>query len=164
MKLKFLRHPFRMFRILRFIWKARRPSTVHDMPAVVDAFWLKRGYEALTFFGTILTHSQQDADRMNSRLDELKNHEMIHLKQAQATGDSWWRFYWLYLKFWLQGWRARKRYKNAGYRLNPFEMEAYEHMHDLSYVEQCKDGAWEWQRFARMTIDERIKYKQNRLR
>jgi len=33
-----LSHPFRMLRIVRFVWKARRPSTMHDMPAVVDTF------------------------------------------------------------------------------------------------------------------------------
>lgn len=164
MKFKPLRHPFRMFSILRFIWKARKPSTVHNMPAVVDTFWLKSGYEALTFFGTILTHSQKEADHMNSHFDKLKIHEMIHLKQAISTGDSWWRFYRLYLKFWLQGWRVRKRHKNAGYWLNPFEMEAYEHMHNLSYLEECKNGATGWRRFADMSIDERIKYKQNRLK
>lgn len=163
MKFKPLRHPLQMFRILRFIWKARRPSTVHDMPAVVDTFWLKSGYAALTFFGTILTHSQQEADGMNGRLTTLKNHEMIHLKQAVSTGDSWWRFYRLYLKFWLQANRARRRYPNAGYRLNPFEMEAYEHMNDLSYTELCKNGATEWRRFAQMSLDERIKYKTYRL-
>lgn len=129
------------------------------MPAVVDTIWLKSGYDALTFFGVILTHSHQDADHMNSRLDALKNHEMIHLKQAVSTGDSWWRFYRLYIRYWLQGWRLRKRYKNIGYSLNPFEMEAYEHMHDLSYLENCRDGATEWRRYAKMTIEERIKYK-----
>ena len=36
MKFKPFRHPFRFFRILRFVWKARKPSTVHDMPAVVE--------------------------------------------------------------------------------------------------------------------------------
>ena len=162
MKFKPLRHPFRMFRILRFVWKARKPSTVHDMPAVVDTFWLSSGYEALTFFGTILTHSQQEADHMNRRFDELKNHEMIHLKQAVTTGDSWWQFYRLYLKFWLQGWRARRRYPNAGYWLNPFEMEAYEQMYDMGYVEKHKDGATGWMRYARMTIDERIDYKKKK--
>ena len=159
MKFKPFRHPFRFFRILRFVWKARKPSTVHDMPAVVDTFWLKSGYDALTFFGTILTHSQQEADHMNRRFDELKNHEMIHLKQAISTGDTWWRFYCLYLRYYLQGHRARKKYANASYWLNPFEIEAYEHMHDLSYLEQCKNGATEWRRFANMTIDERIAYK-----
>ena len=154
-----LSHPFRMLHILRFVWKARRPSTVHDMPAIVDTFWIKSGYEALTFFGTILTHSKEEADAMNGRLTTLKNHEMIHLKQAQSTGDSWWRFYRLYLRYWLQGWRQRKRYHNAGYRLNPFEMEAYEHMYDLHYLDHCQRGAEDWKRYARMTLEERDKLK-----
>ncbi len=159
MKFKPWHHPFRMFRILRFVWKARKPSTVHDMPAVVDTFWLKSGYEALTFFGTILTHSQQEADQMNSRFDALKNHEMIHLKQAVTTGDSWWQFYRLYIHYWLQGWRKRKQFPNAGYWLNPFEIEAYEHMNDLHYLDQFTKGATGWQRFALMTVDERMAYK-----
>ena len=150
-----LTHPFRMLRIIRFVWKARRPSTMHDMPAVVDTFWIKSGYEALTFFGTILTHTQREADSMNGRLTTLKNHEMIHLKQAQSTGDSWWRFYRLYLRYWWQGWRQHKHYPNAGYRLNPFEMEAYEHMNDLHYLDNCQHGATGWKSYARMTLEER---------
>ena len=153
--MRVLSRPFRMLRIVCFVWKARRPSTMHDMPAVVDTFWIKSGYDALTFFGTILTQSQNEADSMNGRLTALKNHEMIHLRQAQSTGDSWWRFYRLYLRFWLQGWRQRKHFPNAGYRLNPFEMEAYEHMHDLSYLNRCKNGATGWKRYARMTVEER---------
>jgi len=186
MKLKNLRHPLLMFNIVRFVWKARRPSTLHDMPAVVDTFWLRKGYEALTFFGTIIVGSRQEADRLNavgcgsgssgscgsdsgsrspsrptmkSKLDRqveaLKRHEMIHLRQAVDTGDSWWRFYRLYLRYWLQGWRQRRRYPNAGYRLNPFEMEAYEHMYDSGYLDRCRDGASGWRRYARMSVDER---------
>ena len=154
-----------MFSILRFVWKARRPSTVHDMPAVVDAFWLKKGYQALTFFGVIVMHTQEEADGINGRLTAVKNHEMIHLKQAVATGDSWWRFYWLYLKFWLLANRARKRYPNAGYRLNPFEMEAYDRMDDFGYIgRECGNGATDWKRFAAMTLDERIDYETGKLK
>lgn len=153
---RLFRHPFRMFRLLRLVWRARRPSTIDDMPAVVDTFWLRRGYEAMTFFGYIVTHSQHDADVINSRYDVLKNHEMIHLRQAQSTGDSWWRFYRLYLHYWLQGWRARRRYPDAGYRLNPFEMEAYEHMYDLHYLDHCPEGVNGWRRYAAMTVDERM--------
>ena len=159
-----MKHPLHLFSILRCVWKARRPSTINDMPAAVDTFWIKKGYQAMTFFGTILTRTQKEADNINGRLTALKNHEMIHLKQAVSTGDSWWRFYWLYLKFWLQANRARKQYPNAGYQLNPFEMEAYERMHDFNYTELCKDGATDWKRFAGMTLDERIKYEKNRLK
>ena len=143
------------FRILRFLWKARRPSHISDMPAVRDAFWLKKGYDAVTFFGFILTHTEQEARLMNGRLNALKNHEMIHLRQAQACGDSWCRFYWRYLVFWLKAQKGRKLVKNAGYRLNPFEMEAYAHMDDLSYLSRFADGATGWQHYARLSLQER---------
>lgn len=160
---KALFHPFRSLAIMRFVWKARRPSTLHDMPAVVDTFWIKSGFTAMTFFGAIITNNKDEADAMNGRLTTMKNHEMIHLKQAQSTGDSWWRFYRLYLRYWWQGWRQRKRYRNAGYRLNPFEMEAYEHMHDLHYLDHCCDGAIGWKQYARMTLEERENKKNNRI-
>ena len=126
------------------------------MPAVVNSFWLPKGYEGLTFFGTILTPDQQEADRFNSGFSSLKNHEMIHLRQAQACGDSWVRFYLLYIWYWLRALRMSRRLKNAGYLLNPFELEAYGRMYDLHYLEHCRDGATEWRRYARMSLKERL--------
>ena len=145
------------FSLLRLVWRARRPSLVQDMPALPGGFWMRRGYTAMTFFGTIITKNAKEAETINTRLTALKNHEMIHLRQAQSVGDSWWRFYRLYLRYWWQGWRQRRHYPNAAYRLNPFEMEAYEHMHNLDYLNQCRDGATGWKRYARMTVEERAK-------
>lgn len=145
------------FSLLRLVWQARRPSLVQDMPALPGGFWMRRGYTAMTFFGTIITQNAKEAETINTRLTALKNHEMIHLRQAQSVGDSWWRFYRLYLRYWWQGWRQRRHYPNAAYRLNPFEMEAYEHMHNLDYLNQCRDGATGWKRYARMTVEERAK-------
>ena len=158
-----MKHGIRFFSLLRLVWRARRPSLITDMQALPGGFWMRRGYDAFTFFGTILVHNVKEAETMNQRFTALKNHELIHLRQAQSTGDSWWRFYRLYLRYWFQGWRQRKHYPGAAYRLNPFEMEAYEHMDDLGYLSQCKDGATEWKRFAAMSIDERHKYKRYRL-
>ena len=157
-----MKKSIRLFGLLRLVWKARRPSTLHDMPALPGGFWMRRGYEAMTFFGTILTNNVSEAAAMNGRLTALKNHEMIHLRQAQSTGDSWWRFYRLYLRYWWQGWRQRKHYPNAGYRLNPFEMEAYEHQNDLDYVNRYRDGATGWKRYARMSFEERVKHLNNK--
>ena len=47
-----------ILQIIPIMWHAVRPSRVGDMPAVVNRFWLRKGYEGLTFFGTILTPSQ----------------------------------------------------------------------------------------------------------
>ena len=127
------------------------------MPAIVNTFWLRNGYEGLTFFGTILTPSQQEADRFNTKQGAaMKNHEMIHLRQAQACHDSWFCFYILYGWYWLLACRYWRRLKNAGYRLNPFELEAYAHMHDLHYLDNKQSGTTEWRRYAQMSLRERL--------
>ena len=146
-----------MLRVIPIMWRAVRPSKVADMPAVVNTFWLRKGYEGLTFFGQILTPTQELADRFNTGLDEMKNHEMIHLRQAQSCGDSWLRFYLLYIWYWLKGLRMNRKMKHAAYLLNPFEMEAYARMHDLDYL---KGPATEWRRYAKMKLKDRLKLYQ----
>ena len=96
------------------------------------------------------------AEAMNTRFDAFKNHEMIHLYQARSTHDSWLCFYARYFVFWLRACRYRKHLKNAGYLLNPFEMEAYAHMHDLDYLSDKPDGCTGWKAYARLSLDERL--------
>lgn len=150
--------------ILPLMFRARRPSKMHDMKALMMPFWIRKGYDAMTFFGTIITHTQEEAERFNERQNALKNHEMIHLYQARSTHDSWLCFYWKYAWFWLKGCRYCKQLKNAGYLLNPFEMEAYAHMYEQDYL-QPDDKAVEWTAYAKMTLEERLQYyKQNIMR
>ena len=147
-----------MLRVIPIMWRAVRPSKVADMPAVVNTFWLRKGYEGLTFFGQILAPTQELADRFNGSADRaLKNHEMIHLRQAQSCGDSWIRFYLLYIWYWIKGLRMNRQMKHAAYLLNPFEMEAYARMHDLDYL---KGPATEWRRYAKMKLKDRLKLYQ----
>ena len=154
-----------MLQVIPIMWRAVRPSRIDDMPAQMNSFWLPRGYEGLTFFGKILTPTQQEADRFNRGYSSLKNHEMIHLRQAQSCGDSWLRFYLLYIWYWLRiswfGGRAvRRQLRNAAYLLNPFELEAYGRMYDLDYLQRCKGGAEEWRRYAKMSGKERLRLYQ----
>jgi hypothetical protein len=153
-----------MLQIFPIMWRAVRPSRVDDMPAVVNTFWLPKGYEGLTFFGTILTPSKEDADQINASNNIIKNHEMIHLRQAQSCHDSWLCFYLLYIWYWLKGLRMRKRMRNAAYLLNPFEMEAYRRMYDLDYLKRCEGGAQEWREFAKMSLEKRLRLYQNHYR
>ena len=53
-----------MFQVIPIMWRAVRPSRVADMPAVVNSFWLRKGFEGLTFFGKILTPTQALADEI----------------------------------------------------------------------------------------------------
>jgi len=147
-----------MLRVIPIMWRAVRPSKITDMPAVVNTFWLRKGYEGLTFFGHILAPTQELADRFNGSADRaLKNHEMIHLRQAQSCGDSWIRFYLLYIWYWLKGLRMNRKMKHAAYLLNPFEMEAYARMNDLDYL---KGPATEWRKYAKMKLKDRLKLYQ----
>ena len=143
-----------MFRVVPIMWRADRPSKVVDMPAVVNSFWMRKGFEGLTFFGQILTPSE-DTAKLFKVSPAMKNHEMIHLRQAQSCGDSWLRFYLLYIWYWLRALPANRKMKHGAYLLNPFEMEAYCHMNDLSYL--ANNEATEWRQFAKMSIKERIK-------
>ncbi|MBQ9232049.1 MAG: hypothetical protein IJ190_12875 [Prevotella sp.] len=141
--------------VIPLICRARRPSKMDDMRAVSIPFWIRKGYEGMTFFGHIITHSEEEADRFNSQWDAMKNHEMIHLHQARSTHDSWLCFYWRYVVYWLKACRYRKHLRNAGYLLNPFEMEAYAHMYDLDYLRD-NEQATGWREYARLSLSERL--------
>lgn len=142
--------------IFPLLWHARRPNRTADMTARACPFWVRKGYEAVTFFGTILTHTVEEADMLNRQYDALKHHEMIHLYQARSTGNSWLLFYLRYGWYYLQASRYWRRLRNAGYHLNPFEMEAYAHMYDLHYLEANGNKAEGWRQYARMTLKERM--------
>jgi len=135
-----------------------RPSGIDDMKASVSRFWCRKGFTAATVFGRIYTRTQEAADHLNDRFDALKNHEMIHLRQAQSTHDSWLLFYVRYFWYSLRAITYVRRMRNAMYYLNPFEMEAYRHMYEKDYLERCADGAVEWKEFASMSLAARMRY------
>ncbi|MCR4602371.1 MAG: hypothetical protein K5683_02410 [Prevotella sp.] len=152
-----MRNPFKL---LWLMVRYRRPSRVTEMTTVRDSFWLRSHYAALTFFGYIVVHSQEEADRLNSRTSRdssLKRHETIHLRQAQATHDSWICFYTLYIWYYLRALPQNKHMRHAAYYLNPFEMEAYGHMDEPDYLDKCIGGANEWRTFAKMKPKDRRK-------
>lgn len=143
--------------IVSLMFRARRPSRISDMPAIALPFWIGKGYDGMTFFGHIITHSQQDAAYFNSHYSTMKNHEMIHLYQARSTHNSWLCFYWKYFVHWLRASRYRRRLRNAGYLLNPFEMEAYANMHNLHYLDDKESGTNGWRRYTDMSLEERLR-------
>lgn len=143
--------------IFKLIFRAPRPNTVSDMPASVNRFFCRKNYAAITMFGFIFTHDQDDADLLNNRVTYTKNHEMIHLRQAQSTHNSWFCFYMRYLWYVLTALRYSRKVRNAGYYLNPFEMEAYTHMYDLHYLDHSAGhGTSEWRRYAKMSLRDRL--------
>ena len=147
--------------LLTAIIKAKRPSRIKDMPALVNTFLCRKGFSGITLFGRIFTNEQGIADHLNARNSVMKNHEMIHLRQAQSTHDSWLLFYLLYGWYYLTALPQNLKMRNAAYRLNPFELEAYAHEHDLDYLKH--NEATEWRQYAHMSPRERrLKYGHSR--
>ncbi len=127
------------------------------MDVFADDFWIRRGYEAMTFFGTIVAN-KSDVHRLDLGDGSLRRHETIHLRQAQSTHDSWLLFYLLYFWYYLRALPQNRRMRNAAYYINPFELEAYRHMDDADYLEGCgAEGATEWRTYARMSPRERLR-------
>lgn len=145
------------------------------MTAVFDGFWLRRNYQALTFFGFIVCRTEEmvsrlneggrheegakgrkDDDRQGRALAIMKNHETIHLRQAQACHNSWLCFYLLYIWYYVRALPQNRRLKNAAYVLNPFEMEAYSYERDLHYLDDKADGTNGWRDYARLSPRERL--------
>lgn len=138
------------------------PTSIDDMPALVSRLWSRKGYMAMTVFGYIFTSRQADADHLNTHYDALKNHEMIHLRQAQSTHNSWVLFYLRYFWYSMLAFRYFRKLRNAAYYLNPFEIEAYTHMHNLHYLDDCRfSGANGWRRYASMSLKERLQHVVN---
>ena len=54
-----------------------------------------------------------------------------------------------------------RKMKHAAYLLNPFEIEAYAHMHDLDYL--AKGEATEWRRYAKMSLNDRLRLYQKKV-
>ena len=148
--------------ILLMMLRAPRPSRQNDMRAVAMPRWIRKGYDGLTFFGHIITHTEQEAEAFNQRFGSFKNHKMIHLYQASDYHNSWLLFYLRYGWYWLLANRYRKHLRNAGYLLTPFEMEAYAKMYDLHYLDNKHSGTNEWRRYARMSLQERLRIYQNK--
>ena len=51
--------------ILPLLWRSTRPSHTFDLPAVAIPFWIRKGYDGMTFFGHIITHTNEEADTFN---------------------------------------------------------------------------------------------------
>ena len=66
--------------IVKLMLTARRPSHTLDMRSVSIPFWLRGNYDAMTFFGSIVTHSQAEA------LEDLAGSEVCDIAGISPAG------------------------------------------------------------------------------
>ena len=119
------------------------------------------GKLAMTVFGKMWIknsdRSTWERYEKNGTSKFVLNHEMIHVKQAVSTNDSWWKFYLLYVWYWLKN-NPLFRGFDFAYKMNPFEMEAYANENDLFYPGTHSSGAKRWQVYNTITIKQRKEY------
>lgn len=144
----------------------RRPNKYQCVEIKASRFLPPKGYFAITFFGRVLIHrrnfEQWKREQGSVFSRTLINHEWIHVQQAVSVRNSWIAYYLLYLYYFLKS-RPLKYGHAAAYYANPFEIEAYMHEGDFSYVKD-NHGTDEWRRIAQLSVKERIELcKQNNL-
>lgn len=100
------------------------------------------GYSYMMWCGKMIYRNDMYEKRrkewITKKYKVSKNHETIHLKQAQQCG-SWVKYYWKYLWEWLKGNPVIAPASSAYYTI-PYEMEAYANEDDMTYCDSY-DGS-----------------------
>lgn len=139
----------------------KKPKEIVSIEIKWNNFIPFAGYLAITFFGKMWIRnsnkSRWERYIKNGQADVATNHEMIHVKQAVSTNNSWWKFYFLYIWYWLKANPLFNGFTFA-YKMNPFEMEAYTNESDLFYNSTHSTGATRWELYNQLSIKQRKKY------
>jgi len=137
----------------------KKPNEIIDIEIKWNNFIPFIGYLAITFFGKMWmrnsTKERWERYIKDGQAAYAINHEMIHVKQAVSTNNSWWEFYVLYIWYWL---KAIFRGFTFAYKMNPFEMEAYANENDLNYIATHSGGAVRWKVYKTIPIKTRKAY------
>lgn len=143
-----------------------KPSEILVLKAK-KALFLFSGYRALTWKGVVYCKKESDIQLINfddKISSDFESHEMIHVKQAESTHDSWFCFYTLYLWYWIINFPLFFFGLMMPYYFIPFELEA---MNNETNHEYTENGAvLQWKKFKKLTIKQKFKlskeYKKNK--
>ena len=123
----------------------KKPSKIKSIKAKVMPSLMGKRFAAITLCGTIYTKKQSAADVINSTesLDSvLETHEMIHVKQAVSTKNTWFLFYIHYIFEWLFNLPLAFVNGYAPYKFMPLELEAYRYEYNTEHALQEKCETW----------------------
>ena len=120
------------------------------------AWFLLPGFSCLTWKGYAYCKSQKEVDKINEtdKIDSrTESHETIHIRQAESTKDSWFRFYTRYVWEWIKNLPLIFVNLYAPYKFMPMEMEAYLNQDNWDY---CMNGAvYQWKDFEGIPLKTR---------
>lgn len=146
--------------------KMYRPSELMGIELKWNNFIPFGSYITITFFGRMwIKNSKKNKwnEYVETGYDKVvTHHEMIHVKQAVSTKNSWLRFYWLYIWYWIKLLFTFNGSKFA-YKMNPFELEAYANEEVPDYVDVYSNGAVRWKTYREIPVKQlKTYYKEYR--
>ena len=135
----------------------KRPSDIKCVKAKKTRL-LSSSFRAITLFGTVYCVRKDDVRRINANdyvNCSLKNHEMIHVRQAEGTRNSWFLFYLKYLWQWICNLPLIFVNVGAPYKFIPFELEAYSNQDNWSH---SNDVCYDWKKYKKLRLKDKRKF------
>ena len=126
-----------------------KPSKIKTIKGK-KALFLPSNFKGITLFGTVYCQKKEDADELNKNEfvdSNFKNHELIHVRQAESTNDSWLLYYIRYIWEWICNLSLITISRNMPYKFMPMEMEAYLNQDNWSYSSK---SAIQWKKFEKI--------------
>jgi hypothetical protein len=124
-----------------------KPSKIQVLKAK-KALFLFPGFRALTWKGIAYCKKKSDIQLINFEdkiSSDFESHEMVHVKQAESTHDSWFCFYALYLWYWILNFPLFIAGLYMPYFFIPFELEAMNNETNWNYP--TNDSVYQWKEF-----------------
>lgn len=139
----------------------KSPKKIKLIKAKKNKLLCPKGFKAITLFGTVFVRklSIEYEFNLTDKIDSvLKSHEMIHVKQAVSTCNSWFLFYILYLWQWLCNLPLLFINVYAPYRFIAFELEAFCNEANYKYYNEIQNGAVLWKKFNKLSLTKKYNY------
>ena len=134
-----------------------KPSKITKITAKKAWFMQILPFVGLTWCGVVYVKNALYEWQINQSdgIDSVfENHELYHVRQAESTDDSWFKFYLLYLLQWIQNLPLMFINLYAPYKFMPFEMEAFRYERH----KQAPSGKSErWKEMKKISLKERFK-------
>ena len=134
-----------------------KPSKIQILTAK-KALFLFPGFRALTWKGVVYCKRESDIQLINFEdkiSSDFESHEMIHVRQAESTHDSWFCFYALYLWYWILNFPLFIYGMMMPYYFIPFELEAYNNETDWKYP--TNGAVYQWKKFNQLSLKSKLK-------
>lgn len=136
----------------------KKPKDITELSVSFRKLLPPKSFYCMMMFGTMFINERNkdkyEARELNGLNKPLKNHEMIHVKQAITKHNSWVLYYLCYIWMWLKNLPFINGF-DMPYKFIPFEMEAYYYEDDFEYCMNHSDGTNFYEQFNNLTLKEK---------